>query len=194
MNKDKIGALLRRLRQDAGLTQVALAARLHVSDKAISKWERGAGLPDIGLLSALSTVLAVDVEGLLSGELHEKNKDGGNMKKLSFYVCPHCGNTLSAMAGGELSCCGRPLEALSPQVPDEAHALKVETIELDYYITFSHPMQKAHHLGFVAWADDHRLLLVKLYAEQGGELRFPKIGGGALYHYCTEHGLFRQKL
>lgn len=194
MDKEKIGALLKRLRLEAGLTQLQLAERLHLSDKAVSKWERGAGLPDIGLFSALSSTLGVDVEKLLRGELNEKDKDGGNMKRVNFYVCPHCGNTLTATAAGALSCCGRPLEPLQTQEIDDAHRLSVETVEEDYYITFSHPMKKDHYLDFVAWADDHRLLLVKLYAEQGGELRFPKIAGGTLYYHCTTHGLFQQTL
>ncbi len=41
MNHEKTGALIRKLRTEKGLTQRALAEHLHVSDKAVSKWERG---------------------------------------------------------------------------------------------------------------------------------------------------------
>lgn len=194
MNKEKIGALLQKLRAETGMTQKQLSERLHVSDKAVSKWERGAGLPDIGLLKELSAVYGVDVEKLLSGDLNEKEKDGGNMKRIKFYVCPHCGNTMTATGGDEISCCGRPIAPLAAQESDDAHALHVERVEEDYYITFPHPMSKQHFLSFVAWADDHRLLMVKLYPEQGGELRIPRLPNGKLYYHCTEHGLFQQKL
>lgn len=194
MNREQIGALLRRLRMEQGLTQKELAETLNVSDKAISKWERGVGLPDISMLADLSAVFRVEIANLLTGDLNEKEQDGGNMKRLQFYVCPHCGNILTASTGGELSCCGRSLSPLVAQTPDEEHTLRVEVIEQDYYITFSHPMSKQHYLSFVAWADDHRLLLIRLYPEQGGELRFPQLRGGRLYYYCSSHGLWVKPL
>lgn len=56
------------------MTQAQLAQRLHVSDKAVSKWERGLGCPDVSLLSALSRYLEVDLEKLLSGNLNVNEK------------------------------------------------------------------------------------------------------------------------
>ena len=53
MDCEKTGKLIRRLRQEKGYTQAGLADRLHVSDKAVSKWERGLGCPDISLLPQL---------------------------------------------------------------------------------------------------------------------------------------------
>lgn len=194
MKREQIGALLRRLRTEQGLTQKELAERLNVSDKAISKWERGAGLPDISMLADLSAVFHVQIANLLTGDLEEKKPDGGNMKRLQFYVCPNCGNILTASAGGELSCCGRSLTPLPTKEADEDHAIQVEVVENDYYVTFKHPMSKQHYLRFVAWADDHRLLLIRLYPEQAGEVRFPQIRGGRLYYCCSEHGLWMKKL
>ena len=49
-----MGALLRRLRQETGLTQRELAQTLHVSAQAVSKWETGAGCPDVKLLAVLA--------------------------------------------------------------------------------------------------------------------------------------------
>ena len=54
MDQIKTGALIRTLRQKEGLTQQALADRLGVSDKAISKWERGCGAPELTLLPMLA--------------------------------------------------------------------------------------------------------------------------------------------
>lgn len=108
MDAHKSGALLRQLRQEHGLTQRALAEQLHVSDRTISKWERGAGCPDVGLLAALAQALGVTVETILRGDCVPEETKGGHMRKLKFYVCPSCGNVLTAMGEAELSCCGRP--------------------------------------------------------------------------------------
>ena len=69
MDCAKIGELIRRLRREKGYTQRALAAEIGVSDKAVSKWERGLGCPDVSLLGALSAKLGVNLEELLAGEL-----------------------------------------------------------------------------------------------------------------------------
>ena len=88
MDYEKIGTLIRRLRTQQGLTQRQLADELEVSDKAVSKWERGQGCPDVSLLPRLAQTLGVEVEGLLSGELFENEQTGGTMKNLNFYLCP----------------------------------------------------------------------------------------------------------
>ena len=49
--------MIRRLRRELGLTQLQLAGRLGVSDKAVSKWERGLGSPEVSTLPRLSQVL-----------------------------------------------------------------------------------------------------------------------------------------
>ena len=92
MDYQKIGTLLLTLRKEQGLTQRQLAERIHVSDKTISKWERGLGCPDVSLLHDLSKALGVNTETILSGNLETNRKDGGNMKRIKFYVCPTCGN------------------------------------------------------------------------------------------------------
>ncbi len=68
----KIGQLIRKLRSESGLTQLQLAEQMHVSDKAVSKWRRGYGCPDVSLLTELSRFFHVDMEKLLSGELNEE--------------------------------------------------------------------------------------------------------------------------
>ncbi|WP_295209879.1 helix-turn-helix transcriptional regulator [Ruminococcus sp.] len=54
MDYKKIGELICQLRKEKGLTQLQLAEKLHVSDKAVSKWERGIGCPDVSILNALA--------------------------------------------------------------------------------------------------------------------------------------------
>ena len=61
MDKIKTGALIAAARKEKNLTQRELAAALHVSDRAISKWERGAGFPDISLLEPLADALDLGV-------------------------------------------------------------------------------------------------------------------------------------
>ena len=67
MEKTIFGQNIKKLRKKCGFTQTALAERLNVSDKAVSKWESGSGYPDIELLPALSEILGVSVDFLLKG-------------------------------------------------------------------------------------------------------------------------------
>lgn len=64
----RFGAFLCRLRKQKGFTQRELAERLFVSDKAVSKWERGLSMPDIALLMPLADLLGVTTTELLSGQ------------------------------------------------------------------------------------------------------------------------------
>ena len=68
MDKAKTGALISAARKEKNLTQRELAKVLHVSDRAVSKWERGAGFPDISLLEPLADALGLGVLDLLRGE------------------------------------------------------------------------------------------------------------------------------
>ncbi|MDY3984963.1 helix-turn-helix domain-containing protein [Dysosmobacter sp.] len=195
MEGNETGALLRRLRLEADMTQRELAEVLCVSPQAVSKWETGAGCPDVGLLTALAERFGVSVERLLAGDLEPNESDGGNMRRLKFYVCPDCGNILTATGGGELHCCGRKLEPLAARPVDQAHAVKVEEVEEDWYVTFSHPMEKDHFFRFAAYVATERVLLVRLYPEQGGEFRIPQLrDGGKLYLCCSRDGLFEVKM
>ena len=68
MDHQKIGCFIAALRREKGWTQRELATRLGVTDKAVSRWETGKGLPDISLLRPLSEALGVSINELLSGE------------------------------------------------------------------------------------------------------------------------------
>lgn len=81
MDNTKLGSLIRVLRREAGMTQRDLAETLGVTDKAVSKWERGLGCPDVSFLSQLSRLFGVDLEKLLQGDLAPNEMVGGNMKK-----------------------------------------------------------------------------------------------------------------
>lgn len=191
MDNTATGQLILGLRRERGLTQRQLAEDLHVSVQAVSKWERGLGCPDVGLLPRLAELFGVSVERLLAGGLDPRTTDGGNMRRLQFYVCPTCGNILTAVGGGELHCCGRRLDPLAARPADEEHAVTVQEVEEDWYVTFRHPMEKDHFFRFAAYVATERVLLVRLYPEQGGEFRIPQLrGGGKLYLCCSRDGLF----
>ncbi|MBO4918776.1 MAG: helix-turn-helix transcriptional regulator [Erysipelotrichaceae bacterium] len=68
MNSEKTGKFISELRKEKDLTQLQLAELLHVSDKAVSRWETGKGFPDIGSLESIADVLGVSVAELLRGE------------------------------------------------------------------------------------------------------------------------------
>ena len=67
MENEKIGPFIRQLRKDRHMTQKELASLLNVTDKAVSKWELGASLPDVALLLPLAEALGVSVTELLGG-------------------------------------------------------------------------------------------------------------------------------
>lgn len=184
------GAAIKALREKKGLTQKQLAETVLVSDKAVSKWETGKGLPDISLLEPLAQALGVSVAELLSGEYHSNRNPGGNMLRSGFYVCPVCGNVIHAMGQGSFHCCGVTLPQLEAEEPDREHAITLEKVEEDYYITLDHPMSKDHYLVFVAYLTADRALLQRTYPEQEGAVRFPQLGPGRILAYCNRHGLF----
>lgn len=72
MRQTDTGALIAQLRKEQGLTQKQLAEQLHISDRTISKWERGAGFPDVSLLEPLADALHCSVVSLLEGRLVEE--------------------------------------------------------------------------------------------------------------------------
>ena len=74
MNTHDFGRFLYQLRKEKGLTQIQLAEKLNVTDKAISRWETGKNYPDIELFEDLANILDVSVSELLEGKRVEKEK------------------------------------------------------------------------------------------------------------------------
>lgn len=74
LDKAAFGHFLAQLRREKGMTQKELAATLYVSDKAVSKWERGLSVPDISLLVPLAEQLNVTVAELLQGRRVEEEQ------------------------------------------------------------------------------------------------------------------------
>ena len=184
---------IRTLREARGLAQRDIAEQIGVTDKAVSKWESGRGLPDISLVEPLAGALGVSIAELLTGDVRANANRAGNMLRSRFYVCPLCGNVIHALGEGSFSCCGVTLlpQEAEDVAEDPEHAVRVERIENDWYLTLDHPMTKDHFISFAAYVTSERTTLVKLYPEQTMEVRFPMRGSGHLYIYCNRHGLFR---
>lgn len=72
MDAINTGGFICKLRKEKGLTQAALAEKLNISNRTVSKWENGDGFPDITILPELSEALGVSVDELLKGERAEK--------------------------------------------------------------------------------------------------------------------------
>lgn len=87
MNYDEIGKFIASKRKEKNLTQKELADKLHITDRAISKWECGKGCPDISLLEDLSSILGISVIEILKGKSINKQKINDNdiMYSLNLY-------------------------------------------------------------------------------------------------------------
>lgn len=194
MDCTKTGTLIRKLRMEKKLTQAALAESLGLSAKAVSKWERGLGCPDVSLLPALSSVLNVDLSRLLEGELLPNQTVGGNMKRTKYYLCPDCGSISLCTGGAEITCCGRRLAPLEMTKAAPEERLRVEIVEDEWFISGDHPMEKDNYISFVAFQTGDRVELIKQYPEWNLQLRLKKRGHGQLIWYSTSLGLRFQLL
>jgi len=81
MNQIKIGKFIAECRKKNNLTQMQLAEKLNITDRAISKWENGKGMPDSGIMLDLCNELKISVNELLSGEMIEMKNYDENVEK-----------------------------------------------------------------------------------------------------------------
>ena len=194
MNPYVTAAAIKTLREQKGMTQAELAEMIGVTDKAVSKWETAKGLPDISLLEPLAAALGASLPELINGSRIINKNRCGNMLRTKFYVCPVCGNVIHSTGETVACCCGITLPALEAEEADEEHALTVENVEDEYFVSVRHEMTKEHYISFIACVTGDRLQLVRLYPEGNAETRLQCRGRGELYFYCNRHGLFKQKI
>ncbi|MBR6299924.1 MAG: helix-turn-helix domain-containing protein [Clostridia bacterium] len=193
MDRYVTGAVIRKLRESKQITQKELADSIHVSDKAVSKWETGQGFPDISLLEPLAKALGISVVELLSGEDIRNRNRSFNMLKGKLYVCPVCGNVIQATGEAVVICCGITLPPLETEEESPEHVIHVEITDDEYYVTVDHPMTKEHYISFLAAVSDQGVQLTKLYPEGSAEARFRIQGVKKFYAFCNHHGLFDLK-
>ena len=194
MDYKKSGELISKARKEKGYTQREVADRLNVSDKAVSKWERGAGCPDVRILNNLAEVLEIDAKVLLSGIASCNERDRGNLKSMRIYICPVCSNIITSTGTAEIACCGKKLKSSEIHKEDESHSIITQMIEDEYYVRIDHPMTKEHYISFICYVTCDKVNLIKLYPEQSCEIRIRKTGHGFIYAYCNEDGLFRKAI
>ena len=182
MNAEKTGNLIRSLRIKKGLTQKELAQMICVTDKAVCKWEKGRGCPNITLISQLSKVLGVDIQSILQGYLDKNKKIGENMNHLKFYKCPTCGNLVTSIKSVELSCCGNKLSPVSAQTRSEPEYQPViQEFDGQYSIKFNHPMTKSDYISQVIVVRYDQIMTVNLYAESEAIITIPQVRGIRLF-------------
>lgn len=182
MNAEKTGNLIRSLRIKKGLTQKELAQMICVTDKAVCKWEKGRGCPNITLISQLSKVLEVDIQSILQGYLDKNKKIGENMNHLKFYKCPTCGNLITSIKSVELSCCGNKLSPVSAQTRSEPEYQPViQEFDGQYSIKFNHPMTKSDYISQVIVVRYDQIMTVNLYAESEAIITIPQVRGIRLF-------------
>lgn len=194
MNAYVTGAAIRQLREQRKLTQAELAEKIGVSSKTVSKWETAKGLPDISLLEPLAQALSISVIELMNGQPIANQNVSANLLRSKFHVCPVCGNVLCSTGNSVISCCGITLPALEAEETDSEHAVTIQPVEDEFFLSLDHPMTKEHYISFIAYLTSDRLRLVKLYPEGNAETRLSLRGFGTLYWYCNHHGLFQRKL
>ena len=194
MNTYVTGTAIRQLREARGMTQAELAQQIGVSSKTVSKWETAKGLPDITLLQPLAQALGISVIELMNGQPIANRNVSANLLRGKFYVCPLCGNVLQATGSALVSCGGVVLPPLEAEEADEDHAITIENVEDEHFLTVAHPMTKEHFISFAAFVTCDRVQLVKFYPEGNAQTRMQLRGRGYLYWYCNRHGLFRRKV
>ena len=98
MDKEKFGGFICYLRKEKGMTQKELGDKLHLTNKAISKWERGLSLPDICIIEEIAKNLDISVLELLNGEKNSES-DISNEKanKIIEDTVKHSGETIKRL-------------------------------------------------------------------------------------------------
>ncbi len=86
MNQIKIGNFIAECRKNKNITQAQLAEMLNVTDRAISKWETGKSMPDSNIMLKLCSILGIDVNELLCGEMIDMEKKDEQLNELIFQM------------------------------------------------------------------------------------------------------------
>ena len=116
MDNRKFGQFILKLRKEKGWTQLELAEKLNVTDKAVSKWERGVGFPDIKMVEPLAEVLDVSVFEIMRSErIPDQSVPMENAAEAINNVALPAGVPIIAGESGIMSGCG------------------IATLSIDYY-------------------------------------------------------------
>ena len=119
-----------------------------------------------------------------------------------FYKCGVCGNLIGLIDGdiNHMKCCGKEMERLEANSVDaafEKHVPVYERVEDEIVVKVGeveHPMEKDHYIMWIAQVSDNQTTRIRLYPEQGTEVRFKYIPQSTLYAYCNKHGLWKAEV
>ena len=194
VDKEKIGALIRSLRKEKGMTQKELAEKLNISDKTVSKWERGKGIPDISTIPVLSDIFGIEIEKMLQGEINSNDFFVGNMEETKYYVCPECGNIITSVEEVSISCCGRRLKNIVPKPVGNKGKLEFFKKDTGYDISNAYPMTKDDYISFISIIAKDRGLLIKTYPEWEKLYHISCFEEGIVIWYSKKEGLLYQEI
>ena len=150
MNAFIIGSAIRQKREKMGLTQAELAEKVGVTDKAVSKWETGNGIPDIHIAKLIAEVFDVSVTEILDGDYITNKNQSGNLNKVNFYVCPVCGNIAYSVGEMYASCHGIKL---SPLKRENDENMSISQSDGELLIKIDSEMSKENYVSFVAFVN-----------------------------------------
>lgn len=191
MNAEKTGKIIYEARTKKGMTQKELAEAISVTDKAVCKWEKGHGCPDITLLSQLSKVLEIDIQSILRGEIEKNITMAGNLKRFKFYRCSTCGNFIFSAKEIETSCCGNKLKCLElKETDDPKYQPIISEFDGRYLVSFNHPMTKDEYIANFVTLQYDKVSVTNLFAEQEAVITLPQIGGLKMFVITNKSELF----
>lgn len=179
MDQIKTGNVIRELRIKEGMTQRVLAEKLRVSDRAISKWERGLGCPDVSLLTELSKIFRLDLVSLLDGELKENEETNGNLKKTKLYYCPTCKNIVLSSSPVKAFCCSHLLDIVEPEKKSPDMDIEINKGS-SVVISSEREQRKDDYASLVLYLTSDSYIIKRLYPEWGINIEFPYLGHGKL--------------
>ena len=112
---------------------------------------------------------------------------GAIVKVVDDCTCNNCG----------IKCCGEEMKMLKPNSEDaavEKHVPTYEKVEDEILVKVNHVMEKEHYIEWISLVKENKEITIKLYPEQGTEVRFPYIPGATIYSYCNKHGLWKTEV
>lgn len=123
-------------------------------------------------------------------------------ENVRFYFCSICGNVIGLIDGDmdHVTCCGRKMELMRANTTDasqEKHVPVCEKVEDEIVVKvgeIEHPMEKEHYIMWIAQVSDNTTTRIRLYPEQGTEVRFKYIPKSTVYAYCNKHGLWKTNI
>ena len=120
-------------------------------------------------------------------------------ENVRFYFCPICGNVIGLIDGdmAHVTCCGKSMELMEANTNDasqEKHVHVYEKVEDEIVVKvgeIEHHTEKDHYIMWIAQVSDNTTTRIRLYPEQGTEVRFKYITKSIIYAYCNKHGLWK---